>query len=184
MECSSIPLHIINLECGLINKNKVTVGVVSSLPCEGISLLLGNDLAGGKVIPDVITRDTPSKLINKDVCNVVTRSSHKVLQDVEVPDNSHDLENTFMNTTDEDIINMQHLSCNKAKIILDQQNDETFKQCYNDLVSLEELDYHGICYYLKDGLLMRKYRPPEARADDACIHLNVLEDEKHVLVVA
>ena len=26
MECSSIPLHIINLECDLIDKNKVTVG--------------------------------------------------------------------------------------------------------------------------------------------------------------
>ena len=124
MECSSIPLHIINLECDLINKNKVTVGVVSSLPCEGISLLLGNDLAGGKVEPDVITSDTPSKLINNDVCNVVTRSSHKVLQDVEVPDNSHDLENTFMNTTDEYIINIQHLSCNKAKIIIEPSNSD------------------------------------------------------------
>ena len=167
MECSSIPLHIINLECDLINKNKVTVGVVSSLPCEGISLLLGNDLAGGKVVPDVITSDTPSKLINNDVCNVVTRSSHKVLRDVEVLDNSHDLENTFMNTTDEDIIKIQHLSCNKAKIIIDQQSDDTLKQCYNDLVPFEELDDHGICYYLKDGLLMRKYRPSEARADEA-----------------
>ena len=164
MECSSIPLHIINLECDLINKIKVTVGVVSSLPCEGISLLLGNDLAGGKVVPDVITSDTPSKLINNDVCNVVTRSSHKVLRDVEVPDNSHDLENTFMNTTDEDIINIQHLSCNKAKIIIDQQSDETLKQCYNDLVPFEELDDHGICYYLKDGLLMRKYRPSDKKS--------------------
>ena len=98
---------------------------------------------------------------------MVTRSSHKVLQDIEVPDNSHDLENTFMNTTDEDIINIKHLSCNKAKIIIDQQSDETLKQCYNDLVPFEELDDHDICYYLNDGLLMRKYRPPEARADEA-----------------
>ena len=77
MKCSSIPLHIINLECDLINKNKVTVGVVSSLPCEYISLLLGNNLAGGIVVTDVITSDTPSKLINNDVCNVVTRNSYK-----------------------------------------------------------------------------------------------------------
>ena len=34
-------------------------------------------------------------------------------------------------------------------------------------MSLEELDDHGICYYLKNGLLMRKYRPPEASADEA-----------------
>ena len=107
MGCSSIPLHIINLECDLVNK--VTVRVVSSLPCEGISLLIGNDLVGGKVTPDVITCDTPSKLINNDVCNVVTRSSHKALQNVVVPYNSHDQENTFMNTTDQDIINTQHL---------------------------------------------------------------------------
>ena len=47
MECTSIPLHIINLKCNLINKNKVTLGVVSCLPCERISLLLGNDLGEG-----------------------------------------------------------------------------------------------------------------------------------------
>ena len=40
MECISIPLHLINSECDLINKNKVTLGVVSSLPCEWILLLL------------------------------------------------------------------------------------------------------------------------------------------------
>ena len=35
------------------------------------------------------------------------------------------------------------------------------------MVPFEELDDHGICYYLKDGLLMRKYRPLEDRADEA-----------------
>ena len=30
---------------------------------------------------------------------------------------------------------------------------------------VEELDDHGICHYLKDGLLMRKYCPPEARPE-------------------
>ena len=167
MECSTISLHIINLECDLIHKNIVIVGVVSSLPCEGISLLIGNYLAGGKVIPDVITCHTPSKLIYNDVCNVVTRRSHKVLQDVEVTEISHDLENTFVNTTDDAIISIHHLSCNKANIIIDQQSDKTLKQCYNDLVPFEELDDLGICYYLKDGLLMRKYRPSEARREEA-----------------
>ena len=32
----------------------VTVGIVAELPMRGISLLLGNDLAGGKVLPSPI----------------------------------------------------------------------------------------------------------------------------------
>ena len=58
MKYSTLPLYNINLECGIVN-GKVTVGILPSLPCEGISLLLGNDLAGGKVQPDPVVCDNP-----------------------------------------------------------------------------------------------------------------------------
>ena len=53
-------------------------------------------------------------------------------------------------------------------ILLTYSIDHVAKQkpLYNDLVPIEELDDNSDCYYLKYGLLMRKYRPPEARPDE------------------
>ncbi len=46
--CISVPLHVVNLECNLVT-GPVTVGIRPSLPIEGITFILGNDLAGEKV---------------------------------------------------------------------------------------------------------------------------------------
>ena len=46
-----IPLHEVNIKSSLINGN-IVIGMRPSLPVEGISLILGNDLAGDKVMVD------------------------------------------------------------------------------------------------------------------------------------
>jgi len=46
----SVPLHQIHLKCGLA-KGVFKVGVRPSLPVRGVTFLLGNDIAGGKVMP-------------------------------------------------------------------------------------------------------------------------------------
>ncbi|PWI46234.1 hypothetical protein CEE45_17880, partial [Candidatus Heimdallarchaeota archaeon B3_Heim] len=53
-----IPLHKVYLESDLI-KGDVIVGLKASLPIEGISLLLGNDLAGDKVTVEPQVNDKP-----------------------------------------------------------------------------------------------------------------------------
>ena len=40
--------HEVNIKCSLLNGN-IVIGMRPSLPIEGISLILGNDLAGEKV---------------------------------------------------------------------------------------------------------------------------------------
>ena len=45
------PLHEVNIKSSLINGN-IVIGMRPSLPVEGISLILGNDLAGEKVMVD------------------------------------------------------------------------------------------------------------------------------------
>ena len=45
----TVPLHSVFLKSDLVT-GQVKVGLMSSLPIKGISLLLGNDLAGGKVV--------------------------------------------------------------------------------------------------------------------------------------
>jgi len=63
MHFVGVPLHAIHLDSDLV-KGRVVVGVRSQFPIEGVSFILGNDLAGGKV------------LVNPEVCSVcaVTRA--------------------------------------------------------------------------------------------------------------
>ena len=46
-----VQLHEVNIKSSLINAN-IVIGMRPSLPVEGISLILGNDLAGDKVMVD------------------------------------------------------------------------------------------------------------------------------------
>uniref|UniRef100_UPI00358E1415 uncharacterized protein isoform X3 n=1 Tax=Myxine glutinosa TaxID=7769 RepID=UPI00358E1415 len=46
--CVSAPLHVIHLESDLVS-GPVTVGLQATLPVEGVSVVIGNDLAGGQI---------------------------------------------------------------------------------------------------------------------------------------
>lgn len=54
LQVLSVPLHDVVLESDLVT-GQVTVGVRPSLPVEGISVILGNNLPGGRVWRDVST---------------------------------------------------------------------------------------------------------------------------------
>ena len=57
----SVHLAQVYLNCELI-KGKVTVGVIDTeLPVPGITMLLGNDLAGKLVLPKLIVSNEPLK---------------------------------------------------------------------------------------------------------------------------
>ena len=86
----SVPLHQISLDSEIVC-GTVIVGVVDSLPMQGISMLLGNDLAGERVVPhprmveklsvsedtEKIEREHPETLLP---C-VVTRAEAKRTED-------------------------------------------------------------------------------------------------------
>ena len=46
---TSVPLHIVELQSSLVTR-PVMVRIVVSLPVQGVLLILGNDLAGDRVI--------------------------------------------------------------------------------------------------------------------------------------
>ena len=91
----SVPLHEIHLSCDLAN-GVFKVGVRPSLPVGGVTFLLGNNIAGGKVMPvlevlerpeilqpDVLAHDFPEVF---PVC-VVTRAQARSLgETVVLPD--------------------------------------------------------------------------------------------------
>ncbi|KAG1708521.1 hypothetical protein GQR58_002972 [Nymphon striatum] len=60
VECGiiSVPIYCVNLKSDLVN-GTVKVSVLSSLPVNGIHLLLGNDLAGDKVVVNPIVTKVP-----------------------------------------------------------------------------------------------------------------------------
>ena len=49
-----VPLHTVDLQSGLVS-GRVNLGIRKSLPMEGVSLILGNDLAGAKVTVPVVS---------------------------------------------------------------------------------------------------------------------------------
>ena len=52
------PLYVIYLNSDLVN-GTVAVGIRLTLPVKGVSLILGNDLAGSKVLPDLQLASDP-----------------------------------------------------------------------------------------------------------------------------
>ena len=76
----SAPLHQVYISSSHVN-GPVTVGITSSLPIDGIDFLLGNDLAGGKVVANSLVTDMPCNcqqldpVPNLDPACVVTRAN-------------------------------------------------------------------------------------------------------------
>ena len=60
VECGlvTVPLHQVNLKSDLVS-GTVTVGARPSLPIEGVHLILGNDLAGDKVVVNPVMTEKP-----------------------------------------------------------------------------------------------------------------------------
>ena len=56
---TSVPLHRLHLSLSVVT-GSVVVGLRSSLPFKGIQLLLGNDLAGDKVVVNPVLTDVPT----------------------------------------------------------------------------------------------------------------------------
>ena len=61
------PLHRIHLKSDLVS-GTVVVGVRPTLPIPGVSLILGNDLAREKVIPDLQVMNEHDSMSIGDVC--------------------------------------------------------------------------------------------------------------------
>ena len=59
----SVPLHRVYLRSELVS-GPVIVGIRPTLPIQGISLILGNDLAGGKVTPEPQVINNTTELLN------------------------------------------------------------------------------------------------------------------------
>ena len=62
----NVPLHRVNLVSNLLT-DSVVVGTRPTLSIKGVSLLLGNDLAGGNVVSDPKIMSNPLTLISTEI---------------------------------------------------------------------------------------------------------------------
>ncbi|PIK41670.1 hypothetical protein BSL78_21475 [Apostichopus japonicus] len=82
MEIISVPLHRVNLECGLVS-GQVLVGVMSELPIKGVSMMLGNDLAGISFLTPLLQirplmSDVADYCRSCHTCQVVGKPNQKI----------------------------------------------------------------------------------------------------------
>ena len=221
MDIISVPLHRINLKFDLIS-GTVLVGVRPELPVKGVSVLLGNDLAGGKVLPQpIVTRDSCTETNNDDESSVifpacaVTRSmTRKATLEANSEDEGDDLvpnldlEGTFMTQLaepghlpssgeksfpkhsqdskhvpyrDSDTDPLSH-----NKLIIEKENDPELKDLGQRALTLQEAEEVPVCFYKQNGVLMRKWRPPEAPASDEwqVVHQIVVPKGYHMEVIS
>ena len=177
----AVPLHRVNLKCDLFT-GPVVVGVVPSLPIKGVEFLLGNDVAGGKVSASPIVSGDPVedpeiRSLEEEFPETfpecaVTRSQMKRMEKEaaeSVPieeDSGVWLAETFFNDLEEDEGVSQDAKFSRSSLIEQQNADPVLKKLAQTACSEEEAKGVPECYYVKSGVLMRKWRPTQKPADE------------------
>ena len=202
VECGTvnIPLHHVNLSSDLVT-GLVVIGIKPSLPFKGVHFLLGNDLAGDKVVVNPLVIDSPNigqtdDPIEQEIpdlypsCAVTRAMAKKAILKNSNPD--IDLTDTFIGQyfnnkikrsldpslsdtqTDSSMschsplrsIDQGHDTLSKSQLIQEQQTDPEISKLNFSALPEDEISQVPMCYYIKNGILMRKWRPFDVPADD------------------
>ena len=186
------PLHNIYLRSDVV-AGFVKVAVRSQLPVKGVSFILGNDLAGGKVFcwpvvtdnPTVNDRDElPREFPSVFTSCVVTRAQARKMKDAD------DLSDSFMCSTnplcestpesdmihssetdpDSKVISVLKEECDKlgvgrSQLVEAQQSDPSLSPCVAAVVEKSNLANYSTAYFFDGYVLMRKWAPPNSDHD-------------------
>ncbi|KAM7406893.1 hypothetical protein PAMA_002878 [Pampus argenteus] len=213
MQFVGIPLHTIYLDSELVT-GPVVVGVSDEFPVGGVSFILGNDLAGGKVLlnPEVTAvprSECPDELVEKfpgvfSVCAITRAMAGKQRQlQIESSDGEVELSDSFM--AEDSLSALQSLpsshpvslppalpalpspdpvsvpplsphsplevsgtklSMSREHLIIEQQRDPTLVSLFAAVGSDDKAGGGSPSYFLKDGVLMRRWVPPRIDSQD------------------
>ncbi len=176
-----VPLHVIYLRSDIVT-GLVKVAVRTQLPLKGLSLILGNDLAGSKVsclpevteVPFVSENDGFSqKFPGLFRSCVVTRAQARKFE------NEIDLSNSFMSSDSPDVEDTTVEACSlnlslepridfpfdRQQLIDAQHADDTLRSCLSAVIDKSKLDDPTVAYFIDDGVLMRKWSPENLKHD-------------------
>ncbi|KAL0152923.1 hypothetical protein M9458_051752 [Cirrhinus mrigala] len=192
--CVKVPLDTVYLKSDLVT-GPARIGVRTELPVEGVSVILGNDLAGGKVFPCPIVVDKPVVTGQPDVAAhfpavfpacAVTRAQSRKWDDVV------DITDSFINPVsdisectllikpeissslekDNPDSAATFLKVGKEDLAAAQKADPSLSSCLDAAVSLGKAPGGPVTYYW-DGVLMRRWQPP-VNGDVLAVHQLVL----------
>uniref|UniRef100_A0A8C5E215 SCAN box domain-containing protein n=1 Tax=Gouania willdenowi TaxID=441366 RepID=A0A8C5E215_GOUWI len=186
MQDIGVPLHKIMLQSDLWSGYAV-VGVRPDFPIQGVSVIMGNDLAGGRVLvtpevtpvpvrskgPDELARNYPRVFTS---C-AVTRAAAKRERAQDKED--IDLSESFMHDFKTDKVcdaepivptrstgecesggpDVSKLSLSRQQLISDQKADESLARLFEVVVSDDLRESMSTGYFLNEGMLMRKWTP-------------------------
>uniref|UniRef100_A0A3B1J3T9 Gypsy retrotransposon integrase-like protein 1 n=1 Tax=Astyanax mexicanus TaxID=7994 RepID=A0A3B1J3T9_ASTMX len=175
-----VPLHTVYLASKLLS-GLFRIAVCDALPVDGIAVILGNDLAGGKVFPILEILDTPVldcpemfEKVSPDVfpaCVVTRAQARRFGNEIELSD-------TFLAGEEKDegfnaLLSKaalgemkepgQMLDCglSRESLIKAQKDDPSLCKYFDMVVDVDsDTDRCAMCY-LDNGLLMRKWSAPQ-----------------------
>ena len=183
----TIPLGRVHIESELVSGD-VLVGVVNELPVANVSMLLGNDLAGRKTVPDPVLSACPTEDNNTleleakhpglfPAC-AVTRSMNRSTENLEPkPSQGHvitegeTLTELFTEEIGQDSPTAEIIATpgsdviTRERILVEQGQDPFLQKLLAEAVTEAEATQSPTCFYKKGGILMRKFRPVDAPAD-------------------
>ena len=206
VECGfvNVPFHNIYLSSDLV-KCPLAVGIRQTLPFKGVHLLLGNDLAGDKVVVNPLVTDTPCMDQSPDPieqelpdlypsCAVTRAMAKKAMltenqSDVDLTNSfigqsfkseitrslSHNLPEHQTGSIDctsvsdhfpSSLVEEGHDIRSRPQLSKEQHKDPEISPLFHKAVNETDLAQDPICFYIKNGILMRKWRSPEIPADD------------------
>ena len=206
VECGfvNVPLHNIYLSSDLVN-GPVAIGIRQTLPFKGVHLLLGNDLAGDKVVVNPLVTDTPCMDPSPDPieqvlpdlypsCAVTRAMTKKAMlaenqSDVDLTDSfigqsfKNEITNSLLHNLPEHqtdsndstsvsdhfpsfLVEEDHDIRSRSQLSKEQHKDPEISPLFQKAVSETDLAQDPICFYIRNGRLMRKWRSPEVPAGD------------------
>ncbi|XP_053294792.1 uncharacterized protein LOC128455141 [Pleuronectes platessa] len=156
----SVPLHRLVLNCGLV-QGEVSVGVRPQLPIGGLHMILGNDLAGDKVWadgqPNVVQPPTFPTVVEPSVTPLhlgdifpacaVTRAASRDAQRMVEPE--------WLELPDSLLVDQSAGS--QAELVAEQKADSSLMELFDQVVPASEVRDTAQCYFLLNGLLVRKW---------------------------
>jgi len=191
-----VPLHQIELISDIVS-GLVVVGLQPSLPVQGISLILGNDIAGGKVEANPCVSDVPKyDISNRNeilfpacaltwaVAQTQTRNIHEqevggrgmpdissILDDVSLNASQNAVPPTIQghslgNSEQVQLEIVQNPLFSPWKLVEEQQADSELCKLQEYAVSESEAHKVPVCYFIRDDILMRKWRPRDVAASE------------------
>lgn len=168
------PLHKVVL-CYYLVKGEVILGVPPALPFEGVQVILGNELAGGRIWadsqPSGVVTHTPS--VNK--AEIEDKGYPQVFPVCAVTRAQACMNKNKLEEKKEEKVPLNvalplpafPFSVSRSDLIQEQQNDPTLCEVFQQVHPVEEMESVTHGYFLEEGMLLRKWPQGDRFVGDA-----------------